>query len=86
MFSSTKASAMLVSLRGLPCPVDDGRVMRASVRRRLGSTTMASLRCRSERLTMNADQLNGTPTKMGCEEGGPVKVHVTPKSGMDGLR
>ena len=60
--------------------------MRASVRRRFGRTINASLRARSERLTMKADQVNGIPAWMGWVEGGPVKVQVTPKSGMEGLR
>ena len=47
---------------------------------------MASFRARSDRLTMNTDHVNGTPAWMDCEEGGPMNVHVTPKSGMEGLR
>ena len=35
---------------------------------------------------MKTDQLKGIPARMGRDEGGPVKVHVTPKSGMEGLR
>jgi len=60
--------------------------MRDSVRRRFGRTIKASLRGRSERLTMNTDQVKGTPALMGEENGGPVKVQVTPKSGIEGLR
>jgi hypothetical protein len=35
---------------------------------------------------MKTDQVNGTPAFIGEENWGPVKVHVTPKSGIEGLR
>ena len=61
-------------------------MIRDSVRRRLGSTISASLRGRSDRLTIKTDQVKGVPALMGVDGGGPVKVHVTPKSGIEGFR
>ena len=86
MFSSMTASAIFESLRTAPRPLEGGRVMRGSVRRRLGMATSANFRGEGERLTMKTVQWKGSPGWMGEEEGGLVKVMVMPKSGMEGLR